>query len=182
MPFEAKNYDSLIGCEGLSDTLLQNHFTLYQGYVKQTNALIELLATKTAGTPEHAELQRRFGWEFNGMRLHEYFFGNLKNSGSGEAPKEVQDLLEEFKGIASMRGIGWAVIYFDPSSQRLMNVWINEHDVGHLAGCVPVLVVDVFEHAYMTDYGIKRADYLTAVMKIIDWDVVSARLNAAKTA
>lgn len=181
MAFEAKNYESLLGCEGLSDTLLQNHFTLYQGYVKNTNALVELLASKTAGTPEHAELQRRFGWEFNGMRLHELFFQNMRKGGGGIAPAELSGLVDGFAAIGGMRGIGWVVMTYDPVSGQTFNVWINEHDVGHLAGCVPLLVMDVFEHAYMVDYGLKRADYIAAFMRLVDWDVVAARLNQAKS-
>ena len=74
-----------------------------------------------------------------------------------------------------MRGIGWVVLYFDETG--LLNIsWINEHDVGHLAGAKPLLVMDVFEHAYITDYGIKRADYIEAFWKAIDWDVVEKRL------
>src|SRR4030065_1073940 len=83
MAYEAKNFESLLGLEGLSDQLLKNHFTLYQGYVTNTNKLITelkiLLPDKTS-SPEFAEINRRFGWEFNGMRLHELYFGNLKKS------------------------------------------------------------------------------------------------------
>ena len=62
--------------------------------------------------------------------------------------------------MLAMRGIGWVILYCDKQANRLFNVWINEHDAGHFAGCQPLLVIDVFEHAYMLDYGIKRADYI----------------------
>lgn len=166
MPFEAKNFDALLGTPGFSDTLLKNHFTLYQGYVKNVNALLE------QGDPG-----RRFGWEFNGMRLHELYFENMRNGGAGAAPEAVAPMLEAFKAIGMQRGIGWAVLYRDDASGNLFNVWINEHDVGHLAGGTPLLVMDVFEHAYMTDYGIKRADYVEAFMNAIDWKIVAQRLN-----
>src|SRR3989344_5953284 len=85
MAYEAKNFDYLLGLTGFSDRLLKNHFTLYQGYVINTNKLIELMMSMVkenkANTPEFAELKRRFGWEFNGMRLHDLYFGNMKNSG-----------------------------------------------------------------------------------------------------
>jgi len=180
MAYEARNFESLIGCEGLTENLMRNHFTLYQGYVKNTNALLESIATKATGTPERAELQRRLGWEFNGMRLHELFFGNLSRNGVGAPPEELRPLLDDFTAIASMRGIGWAMMYFDPTSGNMLNVWVNEHDAGHLAGCVPLLVLDVFEHAYLNDYGLRRPDYIAAFMKLIDWNAVNERLLAAR--
>ncbi len=165
MSFEAKNFDGLIGTSGFSEIMLKNHFTLYQGYVKNVNTLLE------QGDPG-----RRFGWEFNGMRLHELYFENMRNGGAGSPPDQIAPLMDAFKTIGMMRGIGWVVLYLDRQSGKLLNVWINEHDVGHLAGCTPLLVMDVFEHAYMTDYGIKRADYISAFMNAIDWNVVSSRL------
>jgi Fe-Mn family superoxide dismutase len=166
MNYAAKNYDHLLGLAGMSDQLLKNHFTLYQGYVKNVNETTD---------------KRRFGWEFNGMRLHELFFQNLKVGGAGSVPDEIAPLLDEFKATGAMRGIGWTVLYFDPVGEKLITCWINEHDVGHLAGCLPILVMDVFEHAYMIDYGLKRADYIEAFMKVIDWEVVAARLAQAKS-
>ena len=190
MAYEAKNYDHLIGLEGFSETLLKNHFTLYQGYVKNTNALVELLDKKEVGTPEYAELQRRLGWEWNGMRLHELYFGNMKQGGSAipeGAVKErvlaiygdLENWKKNFTGVGAMRGIGWVILYYDREANELFTTWINEHDVGHLSGCVPLVVMDVFEHAYMTDYGIKRADYIEAFMKAIDWNVVNDRFSKA---
>ena len=186
MSYEAKSYDHLLGTEGFSDALLTNHFTLYQGYVKNTNAIIEYLDTKEAGTPEYAEMQRRLPWEFNGMRLHELYFGNMKNGGSSLAEGPLKAAIEKtygsvenwqkaFTAVGTMRGIGWVVLYWDAEAQDLFSVWVNEHDVGHLAGCAPLLVMDVFEHAFMVDYGLKRADYINAFMNAIDWSVVSAR-------
>jgi len=187
MKYEAKNYDGLIGITGLSETLLKNHFTLYQGYVNNVNKLSEELAKLDKTMPEFAELKRRFGWEFNGMRLHELYFENLSKAGAklDNKSKIFKKILEnfgsfenweaEFKAIASMRGIGWTVLYYDPVSKQLFNCWVNEHDVGHLSGAIPVLVMDVFEHAYMTDYGLKKADYIGAFFKAVDWNSVSKR-------
>lgn len=191
MPYEAKNYDHLVGLEGFSDTLLKNHFTLYQGYVTNTNKLSDILKAKLeageTATPEFAELKRRFGWEFNGMRLHEYYFGNMSKDAtvldmdSELAKKIVEDFgsfekwESDFRATGAMRGIGWVILSYDKTAKRLFNVWINEHDVGHLAGAEPLLVMDVFEHAFMIDYGIKRADYIGAFWKAIDWGEVSQR-------
>lgn len=193
MTYITKNFDNLVGTPGFSEQLLKNHFTLYQGYVTNTNKLLDLMAAmvkegKTA-TPEFAELKRRFGWEFNGMRLHEYYFGNMKNGGSAlnKDSKLSKKLIEDFgtfenwekdfKAIGLMRGIGWVILYVDSIAKRLFNVWITEHDLGHLAGCVPLLIMDVFEHAYMIDYGLKKADYVEAFSRAIDWNTVANRFG-----
>lgn len=191
MPYEPKNYDRLLGTKGFSEQLLKNHFTLYQGYVTNTNKLADQLAAylkegKTS-TPEYAESKRRFGWEFNGMRLHEYYFGNMTKT-PAEADKNsklfrkltdefgsYENWEKDFRSSGVMRGIGWVILYHDAATGRLFNTWVNEHDVGHLAGAVPLLVLDVFEHAYMIDYGLKRADYIESFFKAIDWKAVAER-------
>ena len=101
MAYTAKDYSRLLGMEGFSETLLKNHFTLYQGYVTNTNKLMETLAQMLkegkVGTPEFAELKRRFGWEFNGMRLHEYYFENLAGKGGlGKTSKLFKKISEDF--------------------------------------------------------------------------------------
>jgi len=192
MAYTAKDYTNLIGMEGFSETLLKNHFTLYQGYVTNTNKLLDLLTTllreEKVGTPEYSELKRRMGFEFNGMRLHEYYFENLGGKGvldkSGKLAKKLSDAFgsydtweQDFEATAAMRGIGWAILYQDNVTRRLINQWINEHEVGHPAGCIPVLVMDVFEHAFITDYGLKRADYIKAFFNNINWGMVESRLQ-----
>ena len=192
MVYNAKDYSRLIGMEGFSETLLKNHFTLYQGYVTNTNKLLDtlgqMLKDGKTGTPEYAELKRRLGWEFNGMRLHEYYFENLGGKTSPEKNKRlIKELAEnfgsyeawekDFKATGTMRGIGWVVLYQDPMAKKLINFWINEHDVSHPAGCNPLLIMDVFEHAFMLDYGLKRADYIDAFFKNIDWSQVEARIK-----
>ena len=191
MAYTAKDYSALIGLPGFSETLLKNHFTLYQGYVTNTNKLLDTLEAmlkdgKTA-TPEYAELKRRLGWEFNGMRLHEFYFENLGARaivpGGALAQKiaagfgSYENWEKDFKATGAMRGIGWTVLYLDPINGKLVNFWINEHDVAHPAGCVPLLIMDVFEHAFMIDYGLKRADYITAFFNNINWQAVEARLT-----
>jgi len=192
MAYQAKDYSSLIGMEGFSETLLTNHFTLYQGYVTNTNKLAESLAGMlkdgTTGTPEYAELKRRMGFEFNGMRLHDYYFGNLGGKApldkSGKLASKLADAFgsvdaweQDFRATGAMRGIGWTILYQDNTNGWLFNQWINEHEVGHFAGCTPILVMDVFEHAFMIDYGLKRADYINAFFKNVDWGVVESRLK-----
>ena len=192
MAYPAKDFSKLLGMEGFSETLLKNHFTLYQGYVTNTNKLADtlgpMLKEGKTGIPEYAELKRRFGWEFNGMRLHEYYFENLGGKGgidkAGKLYKKIaedfgsyEEWEKDFKGVGSMRGIGWAILYQDDLSGKLFNCWINEHDVGHLAGCKPILILDVFEHAFMIDYGLKRADYIGAYFKNIHWKAAEERLK-----
>jgi len=192
MAYTAKDYKSLIGTKGFSDTLLNNHFTLYQGYVTNTNKVLDTLAAMLkdgkVGTPEYAELKRRLGWEFNGMRLHELYFENLGGKAplnkSGKLGKKLAEEFgsyenweKDFRGTSTMRGIGWTILYQDNLTGKLINQWINEHDTGHPAGCTPILVLDVFEHAFMIDYGLKRADYIEAFFNNINWGVAEARLR-----
>lgn len=189
--YTAKNYEHLLGTTGFSDALLKNHFTLYEGYVKNTNTALEKLETLAKegkrNQAEYMEIKRRFGWEWDGMRLHELYFGNMKNGGtaldsSSDLAKKitaqwgsVEEWTKGFKATGAMRGIGWTILAEDKENGQLFNVWINEHDGGHLAGATPILVMDVFEHAFMLDYGIKRADYIEAFWNAIDWDTVSKR-------
>jgi Fe-Mn family superoxide dismutase len=192
MPYTAKDYSKLIGIKGFSETLLKNHFTLYQGYVTNTNkvwdALKAALADGKTAAPEYAELKRRFGWEFNGMRLHELYFENLGGNGTISKSGKLASLLpggfgsveaweKDFRATGAMRGIGWVVLYQDDTNGWLFNQWISEHDGGHPAGCRPLLIMDVFEHAYMLDYGLKKADYIDAFFKNINWDAVEARVK-----
>ncbi len=192
MAYTAKDYTRLIGMEGMSEALLKNHFTLYQGYVANTGKLLDSLAEMAkagrTGTPEYSELKRRLGWEWDGMRLHEYYFENLGGDGKMDASGPLaRRIIEEFgslpawekdfRATGAMRGIGWVVLYQDPQGGGLMNFWINEHDGGHPAGCNPILVMDVFEHAYMLDYGLKRADYIESFFKNIDWRQAEGRLK-----
>lgn len=191
MAYTAKDYSALIGMPGFSETLLKNHFTLYQGYVTNTNKVLDtlhaMLEDGKAGTPEFAELKRRLGWEFDGMRLHEFYFENLGATPLAADGALAQKLAAEFgsyenwekdfKATGAMRGIGWTILYQDPTNGKLINFWINEHDVAHPAGCTPLLIMDVFEHAFMIDFGLKRADYITAFFSNINWGAVEARVR-----
>jgi Fe-Mn family superoxide dismutase len=192
MAYTARDFSSLIGMEGFSETLLKNHFTLYQGYVTNTNKLLDALAAMLkedkAATPEFAELKRRMGFEFNGMRCHEYYFENLGGKQpldkSGKLGKKLaaefgsyENWEKDFRATASMRGVGWTILYQDDLGGRLINQWINEHETGHPAGCNPILVLDVFEHAFMIDYGLKRPDYIAAFFRNVKWGAAEARLK-----
>ncbi len=191
--YAPKSYAALLGLTGFSETLLTNHFTLYEGYVNNTNRLSERLAKLReegeTGTPEYAELKRRFGWEWNGMRLHECYFENLTKTplslnkestlsqGIVASFGSFEMWEKDFRGTGAMRGIGWVLLVKDPETDHLFNVWINEHDLGHLAGTVPIIVMDVFEHAYMLDYGLKRAEYIDAFFRSLDWNAAEKRFS-----
>jgi len=188
--YQTKDYAHLLGMNGFSDILLNNHFKLYQGYVKNVNLILDKLSTLLGGgndrTLEYAELKRRFGWEFNGMRLHEFYFENLggKERLGPESPiykKITEDFgsfdiwKQDFVSTGVLRGIGWVILCMDTSNKRLINVWINEHDAGHIAGAAPILVMDVFEHAYFTDYQLDRPKYIEVFFNNINWSEVSKR-------
>lgn len=191
-PIKAKDFSGLIGMPGFSDTLLNNHFKLYQGYVKNTDIIFEKLDALLTGnkdrTVEYAELERRFSWEFNGALLHEYYFENLGggkplDAGSALYKKIVKEFgsferwKQDFVSTGLMRGIGWVVLYWEPVRGSLLNVWVNEHNTGHIVAAKPLLVMDVFEHAYMTDYQLDRAKYIDAFFNNINWEIVAGRFN-----
>jgi Fe-Mn family superoxide dismutase len=190
--YEAKDYDYLIGTNGLSEPLLRDHFSLYEAYVANTNRLVDALEglarTGKHRTPEFAELKRCFAFEFNGMRLHELYFENLggvapldPSSGLaerlGKAFGSFENWRADFAAVALMRGVGWAILYEDPDRDRLFNEWVNEHESGHLASCRPLLVLDLFEHAFLLDYGLKREEYVESFFAQVDWTEVEDRLG-----
>lgn len=191
--YEVQNFDHLLGhVDGLNDDLLKMHFKLYQGYVANTNTLLEKLqglVNDGKGSPEYSGLKHMLGWEFDGMLLHEYYFSNL--GGDKQSLKADDPLMQKIKAdfgsyeawkndfvaTGSIRGIGWVILYQEPKTGRLINTWINEHDLGHLSGGTPLLVMDVFEHAYITQFGLDRAQYIRVFFNNIDWNVVSKRFK-----
>jgi Fe-Mn family superoxide dismutase len=192
-PFE------LTGLDGISDEQVREHLALYAGYVDQVNHLREELARMvgrgeaSGKDPEFAELTRRLGFEYNGMILHEYYFENLRGAADpepadgsglaaalGEAFGSVEQWRAEFQAIGAMRGIGWVILFQDPPTGALTNHWISLHQDGVPAGFKPLLVMDVWEHAFMRDYKAnQKADYILAFFRNIDWQVVERRLNDA---
>jgi Fe-Mn family superoxide dismutase len=189
---------SLSGLTGISDETLEMHFKLYEGYVQETNRLTEMLAgflkdgrVDREEMPAYSELSRRLGFEHNGMLLHEYYFANLKRGGDGEPPGRspfrdaaarsfgrFETWKADFVGIGKMRGVGWAICYKDPEGGQLSNHWITLHETGHPSGFTPVLVMDVWEHAFLLDYKpADRPKYIDAFFANVDWEVVAERLG-----
>jgi superoxide dismutase, Fe-Mn family len=196
-PYKAHRYE-LSGLTGISDKTLEMHFKLYEGYVQQTNLLSEQIAGLLKdGTldreevPAYSELTRRLGFEYNGMVLHEYYFGNLCRQGAGDAPSGspfakaaeasyggFAEWKLDFVSVGKMRGVGWAICYRDPQSGRLSNHWVELHEIGNVAGYLPVLVMDVWEHAFLLDYKpADRGKYIDAFFANIDWKAVDGRLS-----
>jgi Fe-Mn family superoxide dismutase len=193
--YSPRTWPNLKGLKGISDGLLETHFALYAGYVKNTNALTEQLQAitkegKAAGTNlAYAEMTRRLGFEYNGMVLHEYYFDNLTPGGT--PPPTGGKLIEaltasfgsfdqfmaDFKGVATMRGIGWAIAFQDPTTKLISNHWVSLHNDGNPAGYKPILVMDAWEHAFVPDYKpTERAKYVEAYLQNIDWKAVEARV------
>ncbi len=194
MPYEARKF-SLAGLTGISDATLQMHFKLYEGYVKGTNALTTKIDAILADgkidaeeTPAYSELTRRLGFEYNGMVLHEYYFENLTSSQQrpdGEFSARAAQSFgsfdrwkTDFAGVGNMRGVGWAICYENPANGRLSNHWVTLHEHGNVTGFTPILVMDVWEHAYLLDHGTERAKYVDAFFANVAWDVADRRLAA----
>jgi superoxide dismutase, Fe-Mn family len=191
MAYSARSWT--LALKGLSKDQLDVHFALYQGYVTNTNRLNETIAQMIkdgkGNTPDCAELKRRLGFEYNGMVLHEYYFDNLQStaplSKDGALYQKLQECYgsyetweADFKNTGLMRGIGWAIMFQDPNTKALSNHWVSDHEVGHIAGFKPILIMDVWEHAYTVDFkATERAKYIDAFMSNVNWDTVSKRFG-----
>ncbi|MFM9904913.1 MAG: superoxide dismutase [Pyrinomonadaceae bacterium] len=195
--YTAKTFD-LSDLTGISNETLAMHFKLYEGYVTNTNVLnqriADLIGSGTLDPTQSAafsELKRRFGFEYNGMVLHEYYFENMQKHGTGDPSTGDQfvnaasesfgdyDVWKaDFMNTGKMRGVGWAAVYQDPSNGAISNHWINLHETGNVAGYKPILIMDVWEHAFIKDYApVDRPKYIEAFFANINWDVVNSRLG-----
>lgn len=195
--YTAKTFD-LSDLTGISNETLAMHFKLYEGYVTNTNVLnqriADLIGSGTLDPTQSAafsELKRRFGFEYNGMVLHEYYFENMQKHGTGDPSTGDQfvnaatesfgdyDVWKaDFMNTGKMRGVGWAAVYQDPSNGAISNHWINLHETGNVAGYKPILIMDVWEHAFIKDYApVDRPKYIEAFFSNINWEVVNSRLG-----
>src|SRR5256885_9510603 len=196
--YKAREFN-LSGLNGISDQTLEMHFKLYEGYVKETNKLTEAIdkfiqdgQVDQEEMPAYSELTRRLGFEYNGMVLHEYYFDNLKSGGGIGDPERTAQFAKaaassfgsyeiwkaDFVGIGKMRGVGWAICNQNPGNGRLSNHWVTLHETGNIAGFDPILVMDVWEHAYLLDYKpAERPKYIEAFFSNIDWTTVEKRLQ-----
>ena len=190
----------LSGLNGISDKTLDMHFKLYEGYVKETNNLTEKISeflkkghVDQQEMPDYSELKRRLSFEYNGMVLHDYYFSNLKKQGGGDPDRQTgffkaveasygsyETWKTDFVSVGKMRGVGWAICDQDPETGFVSNHWITMHEVGAIAGFRPLLVMDVWEHAYLLDYKpAERGKYIDAFFSNIDWSAIEARVRAS---
>jgi Fe-Mn family superoxide dismutase len=192
-PYQEREFNNLSGLNGISAEQIEQHLKLYAGYVANTNKVNEQLAElikagDTAGA-KFGELTRRLGFEYNGMRLHEYYFDNMTANGTELDPSSriaaaITDSFGDFEtwktdyfGIGKMRGVGWAILFQDDVTGKLSNHWITLHEDGNIAGFQPLLVMDVWEHAFTVDYKpTERAKYLDAFHSNICWKTAGSRL------
>lgn len=194
MTYETKTFD-LPALNGISAKQIEVHLGLYQGYVKHVNLIREKIAElKNESVEKHAyliaELRRRFAFEFDGMRMHEYYFeqfeggaqGPISNSTLAKKAEEKYEswdgFIDHIKEVAGSRGIGWTVVYYDSRGETLHTVWVNDHELGQLSGLPVILALDMWEHAFMVDYipGEKKK-YVDAFFENLNWSVIEGRLQ-----
>lgn len=165
--FEEKKFN-IPELKGISAKTTEEHLKLYSGYVKNANTILtkieELIVDSEANAYALGEIQRRFGFEFDGMRNHEFYFHHFEGGSQslGEESLLMQAIEEEwssyetwlarFKAIALTRGVGWAILYHDPLTKRLLNAWVDEQHLGHLTGLSPIICLDMWEHSFVADY------------------------------
>ena len=182
-PFEAHKLNIDADRPGLTLKMLKEHFKLYEGYVKKTNEIQEKLekAEKSEANGVYSfigELKRQETFAVNGMKLHEVYFGHL--SGDGVPRGELVGMLEKDFGslegwkldmlATALSSRGWAITAFDFRDNQLHDYGSDAHNVGAVWGAIPLIVLDVYEHAYFMDYGVNRKEYLDAFFKNLNWD------------
>lgn len=182
---------------GLSAKQIEVHLGLYAGYVKHVNLLREkvneLSSEKEANAYITSELRRRFAFEFNGMRMHEYYFeqfeggavaqdtGSKLSQASTQKYGSYENLIAHAREVAGSRGIGWVVVYYDQRGETIHTVFVNDHEVGQLAGLPVLLAIDLWEHAFMVDYvPAEKSKYVDAFFQNLNWQVVETRFDAVK--
>lgn len=195
MTYTAKTFN-LPALEGISEKQIKAHLGLYEGYVKHVNLIMTTIAAyrKTedeGGKYAVAELRRRFAFEFDGMRMHEYYFeqfeGRLTSlttdgalANAVEKKYGEKSLEAHIREVAGTRGIGWVVVYADQSAGTLHTVFVNDHEIGQLAGLPILLALDLWEHAYMVDYvPAEKKNYIDAFFANLNWGVIEKRFESA---
>jgi Fe-Mn family superoxide dismutase len=197
MTYPTKTFN-LPALTGLSEKQIKVHLGLYEGYVKHVNLIMEKLSAVRDGKLELdpylvAELRRRFAFEFDGMRMHELYFAQLENgnqklengSSLAKAAEEKygsgENFIAHIKEVAGTRGIGWVVVYYEPTLKTLQTVFVGDHEVGQLAGLPILLALDLWEHAYMVDYvPMEKKNYVDAFFANLNWSVLEKRFDDTK--
>ncbi len=184
--YEAKTFN-IPSLDGISSQTIEEHLGLYNGYVKNLNHILDSLK-QVVDPYAKREMQRRMGFEFGGMRNHEYYFAQFEEGSKSLPPGKLKELIEEqydnvdsfvdsFKEIASTRGVGWVIAYIDKSVNKLVMTWVDEQHLGQLVDVDMVLALDMWEHSYMLDYPpSKKKDYIEAFFRNLNWEVVAGRV------
>lgn len=195
MTYTARAFD-LPELKGLSQKQIEVHLALYQGYVKHVNLIMEKIAAyKEADAEGNAyainELRRRLGFEFDGMRMHEYYFEQFEGQKGGSPDSALakaaaerygsgENFISHIKEVAGTRGIGWTIVYYDPAGKTLHTAWVDDHQLGQLSGLPIILAVDMWEHAYMVDYvPAQKGDYVSAFLDNVNWTIIEERFEKA---
>ncbi len=183
--------------KGISAKNIEEHLKLYAGYVKNTNGIFEKLGELMSDPEKNAyvigELHRRIGFEFNGMRNHEYYFKSLeggakplpansefKKAIETQAPS-VEAAMVGFKTLAMTRGVGWAILYWDKQTKQLIPAWIDEQQLGQLNGLQYVLGIDMWEHSYVADYQPSgKKQYIEDFFANLNWEVIEENFKNAQ--
>ncbi|MBP9763237.1 MAG: superoxide dismutase [Candidatus Pacebacteria bacterium] len=191
--FEAKKFN-IPTLKGISEKTIEEHVKLYEGYVKHANLILEEISSRDAEKDAYAisEMQRRFSFEFDGMRNHEVYFDSLEGGAKDISDSELKNKITEdfgsfenwiarFKTIAKTRGIGWAILYFDTKTNQLLNSWVDEQHLGHLNGCIPILALDMWEHSFVADYYPSgKATYIEDFFANLNWEIIENNFDNCK--
>lgn len=192
MVYETKKFN-IPALNGISEKTIEEHLGLYAGYVKHVNLIHEKVEELTQDLEKNAfalaEVQRRLGFEFGGMKNHEAYFEQFEDaatelSDETELHKLItqtwgsyEAFLTQFKTTALTRGVGWAMLYFDRNAQRLIMTWIDEQHIGQLTNVEIILGLDMWEHSYMLDHPpSEKKKYIEAFFENLNWDVVAKRI------
>jgi superoxide dismutase, Fe-Mn family len=192
--FEEKKFN-IPELKGISKKTIEEHLKLYAGYVKNANTIREKVEEMKQDPEKHAyalgEVVRRLGFEYNGMRNHEVYFssfeGGPKQIPDGDLKKQIEEdfgsfenWLKEFKNIALIRGIGWAMLYYDREDKRLLNAWVDEQHLGQLQGCSLILGLDMWEHSFVADYQPSgKKNYVEDFFANINWEIIEGNFKKA---
>jgi superoxide dismutase, Fe-Mn family len=195
-PYVAKDFSALVSknMAGLSASQVEQHIKLYKGYIGKANEIHTKLKDADLTNPNATyaplrELLMEQSYAVNGAVYHELYFGNLGGAG-GDPTGEIKAGLEErfgstgkfmdFLKAAGKCMRGWVIVGYNTRGGYIDTFGLDMHNMWSPASTVPLLVLDVYEHAYMIDYGIDRAKYLDAFTKNLDWEVVGKRLAMAR--
>jgi Fe-Mn family superoxide dismutase len=194
MKYEVKSFN-IPELEGISAKNIEEHLKLYEGYVKHVNLFLDEFERLGENPEEHTfaltEMQRRFSFEFDGMRNHEFYFSSFEGGPSEIKDDELKSKIEDqwgsfdkwlnlFKTIAKTRGVGWAILYYDKQEDKLLNAWIDEQHLGHLNGCQPILALDMWEHSFVADYHPSgKGQYIEDYFKNVNWSVIEENYKQA---